>query len=207
MAETASRKATYDDLVAVPEPLVAEIVAGRLYTNPRPASPHGHAASTLGMDIGSAFQRGRGGPGGWWIQLEPELHFDQDVLVPDLAGWRRERMPEVPLVAAFELAPDWVCEVLSPTTQRLDRAAKMPVYARVGVGHVWLLDPLQRTLEVYRREGAHWLLVATHGGEVPVRAEPFEAIELELEALWLPGVGEPKPLWIPDGPAPLPLVG
>ena len=125
--DSARRKATYQDLLDVPDTLVAELVAGTLYTNSRPASPHALAAATLGMDIGSAFQRGRGGPGGWWIQLEPELHFDGDVLVPDLAGWRRERMPEMPRVAAFELAPDWVCEVLSPTTQRLDRAAKMPV--------------------------------------------------------------------------------
>lgn len=176
--------ATYADLVVLPENKVGELIAGELYASPRPAGPHSVAASVLTMELGSAFHRGRGGPGGWAIIIEPELHFGDDVLVPDLAGWRRERMPRVPRTPAFTLAPDWLCEVLSPSTARLDRAAKLPVYAREGVKHVWLVDPEARMLEVFRLEGAHYSLRVTHSGTARVRAEPFEALELELAALW-----------------------
>ena len=200
------RPATYEDVLAVPERLVAEIVGGVLYTNARPASPHAHAQSTLGMDIGSAWQRGRGGPGGWWILVEPELHFGADVLVPDLAGWRRDRMPVMPRTAYFELAPDWICEVVSPSTGRLDRTAKLPVYARAGVPFAWLLDPLQRTLEVLELEHGRWVLAETHAGEAPVRARPFAAVPLALGDLWVPGVGEPRPAWQPSGREPKPAV-
>jgi Uma2 family endonuclease len=185
MSQTASKSATYADLMALPDHVVGEILGGELHSSPRPATPHAHVASTLGMDIGSTFQRGRGGPGGWWILDEPELHLDSDILVPDLAGWRRERMPALPRAPYLELAPDWVCEVVSPSTARLDRTGKLPIYARSGVAHAWLLDPDARTLEVFRRSGEHWVLLSTHSGEQHVRAEPFEAVELELGALWL----------------------
>lgn len=139
------------------------------------------------MDLGSPFHRGRGGPGGWWILDEPELHLGANVLVPDLAGWRRERMPTVPDTAWFELAPDWICEVVSPSTGRLDRTAKMPVYAHASVASAWLVDPLQRTLEVFALRDRHWVLIAAHAENERVRAEPFAAVELELGALWLAG--------------------
>jgi Uma2 family endonuclease len=178
------RPATYDDLVAVPEHLVAEIVDGELWTSPRPAPRHGAASSEVGHQLGPPFHRGRGGPGGWWILDEPELHLGGHAVVPDLAGWRRQRMPRLPDTAHFVLAPDWVCEVLSPSTMQLDREKKLGVYAGHGVRHAWLVDPLARTLEVLRLEGAHWTLIDTHTGEAVVRAEPFEAVELELGALW-----------------------
>ena len=184
MAELAERRATYDDLLAVPANRVAELIHGVLHTHPRPAPVHARAAGRLTMRIGRAFDEGDGGPGGWWILPEPELHLGEDVLVPDLAGWRVERMPELPTTPYFELAPDWVCEVLSPSTEAVDRVDKLPVYARAKVGHVWLVDPVLRTLEVLRREGAQWLLVATHKGQAKVRAEPFDAVELGLDALW-----------------------
>jgi Uma2 family endonuclease len=184
MGETAKRRATYDDLSAVPGGLVAEIIDGELVTRPRPASPHARAASRLGIDLGGPFDRGRGGPGGWILLDEPELHLRGDVLVPDLAGWRRERMPQMPRAAAFELPPDWVCEVLSPGTAATDRTAKLRIYAREQVGHVWLVDPDARTLEVYRREERQWLLLGTWRDHERVRAEPFDAVELELGALW-----------------------
>lgn len=176
--------ATYADLVALPENMVGELIAGELHASPRPAGPHTVASSVLGMRLGGMFHSGGGGPGGWAILDEPELHFGDDVLVPDLAGWRRERMPRVPRTPAFTLAPDWLCEVLSPSTARLDRAAKLPVYAREGVKHVWLVDPEARMLEVFRLEGGHYSLRVTHSGSARVRAEPFEALELELAALW-----------------------
>lgn len=177
-------RATYADLEALPEHVVGELIDGELYASPRPASPHAMAAFVLGTELGAAFYRGRGGPGGWVLLFEPELHLGQDVLVPDLAGWRRERMPRVPNTAAFTLAPDWVCEVLSPSTTRLDRTAKLPVYAREGVRHVWFVDPKARTLEVLRLEETRYSPQVTHTGTARVRAEPFEALELELAALW-----------------------
>lgn len=185
MNQPAVKPATYQDLLDLPAHVVGEIVHGVLYTHPRPAAPHALAASTLNMDLGTPFQRGRGGPGGWWILMEPELHLGPHVLVPDLAGWRRERMPTVPDAAYFELAPDWLCEVLSPTTAKLDRTQKLALYAQFGVGWVWLLDPIVRTLEVFARDGDRWRLEATFSDDARVRAPPFEAVELELGALWL----------------------
>jgi Uma2 family endonuclease len=184
MAETARRRATYADVVALPEPLVGEIVDGELIASRRPALRHSRAASALGGVLAPPFDFGQGGPGGWLILDEPELHLSADVLVPDLAGWRRERVPELPDEAAFTLAPDWVCEVLLPSTGALDRARKLPIYAQERVAHAWLVDPTLRTLEVLRREGSAWLLVATFEGDRRVRAEPFDALDLDLSLLW-----------------------
>jgi Uma2 family endonuclease len=164
--------------------VVGEIVDGDLYVSPRPASRHALATSTLAHELGPPFQRGRGGPGGWWIVFEPELHFGKDVLVPDLAGWRRERMSAFPDAAFFTLAPDWICEVLSPSTENLDRVRKMRKYGIAGAKHAWLVDPICKRLEVYRIHGEHWLLVAAHEESERIRAEPFEAIEIELGVLW-----------------------
>jgi Uma2 family endonuclease len=146
--------------------------------------PYALCASALGALLGGAFQFGRGGPGGWWILDEPELHLGADVLVPDLAGWRRERLPVVPNAAAMDLPPDWVCEILSPTTERMDGAKKLAIYAREAVGHAWLINPIARTLEALRRRGDGSLLLATHAEDAFVRIEPFEAIELDLLLLW-----------------------
>ena len=176
--------ATYADIEALPEHLVGEIIDGELIVSPRPAPPHAVAESHLLVDIGGPFDRGKGGPGGWVILGEPELHFGPQVIVPDMAGWRRERMPRVPDVPFFELPPDWLCEVLSPSTARVDRAKKMRHYARAKVPHVWLVDPLAMTVEVFRLETAGWLLVDTYAGDTKVRAEPFDAVELDLASLW-----------------------
>lgn len=178
------RPATLEDLLAVPENEIGEIIFGELVTQPRPAAPHTRAASRLGIEVGGPFDRGRGGPGGWIILFEPELHLLPDVLVPDLAGWRRERMPELPHTAAFTLAPDWVCEVMSPGTQVRDRVAKMRIYAREGVNYVWLVDPVAQLLEAFRLDKGTWVRVLSANGAEKVRCEPFDAIELELAALW-----------------------
>jgi Uma2 family endonuclease len=185
MANPAKRRATYEDLCAVPEHLVAELIHGELHTHPRPALIHARAASRLGIDLGGPFDRGKGGPGGWIILDEPELHVQSDVLVPDLAGWRRERVPELPAATAFELAPDWVCEVLSSATAAVDRTDKMGIYAREQVRQVWLVDPTIATLEVYRLlDRKTYESVVAWRGDARVRAEPFDAIELELAAIW-----------------------
>jgi Uma2 family endonuclease len=174
------RPATYDDLVKVPDIMVAEIVDGELHASPRPAPRHAQAGSRLGMRIGPPFDQGEGGPGGWRILYEPELHFGRDVLVPDWAGWRRHRMPRLPETAYFTLAPDWVCEILSPSTASLDRAKKLAIYA-------WLIDPTARTLEVFGLIGGRWTILATHAGAEVVRADPFAEVELDLKALWEDG--------------------
>jgi Uma2 family endonuclease len=183
-AEPARRRATYQDVLDAPPNMVAEVLGGELMLHPRPAGPHTEAASVLGMDIGGAFHRGRGGPGGWIILDEPELHFGEDILVPDLGGWRRERLAAVPSGPYIELAPDWVCEVLSRSTALIDRQRKLPIYAREGVMNVWLVDPVLRTIEVFRLDGDGYRVVVTHGEGERVRIEPFGELELELAALW-----------------------
>lgn len=181
---TARRLAKYEDLLALPEHVIGEIIAGELHAQPRPRIRHARAASALGEELGQPYGRGRGGPGGWIFLDEAELHLGEDVLVPDLAGWRHERLPELPDEAYLDLAPDWACEVLSPSTERLDRVGKMRVFARERVGHVWLLNPTLETLEVYVLEGPRYSVAQTFEGNASVRAVPFDAIELDLAVLW-----------------------
>jgi Uma2 family endonuclease len=178
------RKATYDDLCRVPDHLVAEILDGELIVTPRPAVRHARVGSALGAALHPPFDEGRAGPGGWWILDEPELHVGDDIVVPDIAGWRRERLPALPDAAYMTLPPDWVCEILSPSTERTDRLRKLTIYARERVAHAWLVNPALRTLEIFRLEDGRWLLIEAHGGEEAVRAEPFEAIMLDLRLIW-----------------------
>lgn len=186
MVDPAHRLGTlWEQLCALPPNQVGEIVGGELYASPRPAGPHSRVTSGLGIELGGPFDRGRGGPGGWIILDEPELHLGSDVLVPDLAGWRRERMPFVDEgAAAFELAPDWICEVLSPATGKLDRIRKMPAYAREQVRFAWLIEPIQRSLEVFELSDERWTATGTYEGDAKVRAVPFDAIQLDLSVLW-----------------------
>ena len=184
MADPARKRATYQDVIDAPPNMVAEVLFGTLYTNPRPAPPHARTASVLGMDLGGPFDRGRGGPAGWVLLDEPELHLGEDIVVPDLAGWRKDRF-ERPSTAYFTVPRDFVCEVLSRSTEKIDRADKMTISAREGVTHAWLVDPVAWTFEVYRRQVTDWLRVGVFRDDARVRAEPFEAIELELDALWL----------------------
>jgi Uma2 family endonuclease len=179
------KNATYDDLREVPDHFVAEMFDGDLYTSPRPALPHTRAASLLGAALTAPLDQGRNGPGGWLLLDEPELHFGNDVLVPDIAAWRRARLPALPAAAYLTLAPDWVCEVLSPSIERLDRGEKLRVYAQ-RVTYVWLIDPSPHALEVLTldRRG-QWTKHGAFEGRANVRAVPFDAIELELGALWI----------------------
>jgi len=180
------RQTLYDAYRAVPSHQRAEIIRGTLYVSPRPAPRHANATSVLGGELNGAFQRGRGGPGGWWILDEPELQLVAlEPMAPDLAGWRVERMPTLPESAYFVIPPDWICEVLSKSTENVDRNEKLPIYAAHEVGHVWLIDPIAKTLEVYALGDDHrWREVRVYEGDVRVRVEPFTAIELDLSALW-----------------------
>ena len=184
MSARERRRGTYADIQALPEHLVGEILDGELVVSPRPAARHARASSALGGLLSGPFDRGVGGPGGWIILDEPELHLADDVLVPDLTGWRRARMPELPDVPFFAQAPDWICEVLSPSTGRIDRQRKLRIYARERVGHAWLVDPEQQTLEVLGLDGEGWRILAVHAEDEKVRAAPFDTVELELAALW-----------------------
>ncbi len=170
---------------AVPEEQIAEVIDGELHVQPRPRLTHSLATTQITTEL-SSFGRRSGVPGGWVILFEPEIHFGPrpDKLQPDLAGWRRERMPEVPNEGACVIVPDWVCEVLSPSTQFRDRSKKMTIYRREGVGHVWLVDPAAQVVEVYRLIAQGFLQIGVYGGDVRERLEPFEAIEIDLGALW-----------------------
>lgn len=188
MAGAVQRKiATYEDLLAVPDHQVAEILDGELFASPRPAVRHAHAASGLGVDILGQFHSSGGGrPGGWWILFEPELHLGEDVLVPDMAGWRRARVASIPDAPWIDVAPDWVCEVISPRTESIDRGRKLRIYAREAVAHLWLVNPIAKTLEVYRLSDSNWVLLHTYVNDDVVRAEPFAQVAIEIGRWWLP---------------------
>ena len=177
-------RATYQDVLDAPAHMVAEVIDGVLYTFPRPAVMHARASSGLGVRLGGPFDYGNGGPGGWWILDEPEMHLGEEILVPDLAGWRRERVPELPNAAFMMLTPDWLCEVLSPATRAIDLGAKRQIYAREGVPHMWLIDPPARSLEAFELRDGHWALLARRVGHQQVSLPPFEAVSFFLGDLW-----------------------
>jgi Uma2 family endonuclease len=186
------KSATYEDIEALPAGWVGEILGDELVASPRPAMPHLRVAWALSILLGPASDLGEPGPGGgWWLLNEPELHLGRDVVVPDLAGWRRDRLPVPPFMDEpySTVAPDWVCEVLSPSTEHVDRKRKLPLYHREGVSHVWLIDPRTRILEIYRRQARDWLHVVSHSGDGDVRAEPFDGLSLTLGSLWWPRAG------------------
>lgn len=184
MADVVLKRATAADIAALPEGIVGEIVYGMLETHPRPAPRHSVAAFSLGGELKDPFQKGHGGPGGWVFMIEPELHLGSHVLVPDLAGWRSPRLPTLPDTPYLTVPPDWVCEIVSPSTRRLDRGSKRDAYAETGVAHLWLLDPIERLLEAFTLVDGRWTLVAavTSGGTVT--APPFDAISFPLDGLF-----------------------
>jgi Uma2 family endonuclease len=182
----AKASATYEDILNAPDGMVAELINGALHLQPRPSSRHARASFRLAGRLDDPFENGVGGPGGWWFAFEPELHLGRDVLVPDIAGWQRKRMPDFPDVAAFEMPPDWVCEILSPRTREYDLTEKRAVYAQAGVRWLWFVDPDVRTLESFALENDRWVLMAAVHGDVNVRLPPFDAIAFPLGALWAP---------------------
>lgn len=184
MSNLAEKYATYEDILALPENIVGEILNGRLETHPRPAPRHALAASSIGDELMSPFQKGKGGPGGWWILDEPECHVDADIFVPDLAGWRKQRMLHLPETVWFETVPDWACEIISPSSVVRDRVTKMAIYARLGIAHVWLIDPIAQTLEAYELQNAHWVLLKSYAKTEEVAIAPFAEYSFSLANLW-----------------------
>lgn len=177
----------YQQLCALPDNMIGEIIAGELVVSPRPAVRHAAAGTGIGSDMWSRFHRKPGGtdaPGGWWILVEPELHLGAEALVPDIAGWKRETLPELPDTTALSVAPDWICEILSPGTARRDKKEKARSYHAAGVTWYWLVDPIERTLEAYRRAGEFWVRLGVWTDDEKARIEPFDAVELELERWW-----------------------
>ncbi len=192
------RNATYADLMDLPDNVVGEIVGGDLYATPRPRMGHAFVRGAIQHATRGSSGTGPAGAGGWWIVGEPELHLDREVLVPDLAGWRHATMPSFPADAAFvAIAPDWICEILSPSNVLHDRVHKVPAYAHTGVAFVWLVDPVARTLEVLRLGALdasgvrRYTMIAAHGGDDRARPEPFSAHEIELSAWWPPTSVDP----------------
>lgn len=184
MSQTATKPATYDDLKAVPEHMVAQIIHGVLETHPRPAPPHAFSGIGLSDELTGPFQKGRGGPGGWVFAFEPELHLGPHVLVPDIAGWRVDTLRYMPETAYIETPPDFVCELLSPATEKLDRGAKRRIYATFKVGYLWHLDPVAKLLEVFELRDGQWLLFDSFQEDQDVKAPPFEAISFPMNNLW-----------------------
>jgi Uma2 family endonuclease len=184
MAEPAKKRVTYEDLFTIPENTTGEIIGGELIVSPRPSRKHVYAASTLGSEIGPAYHTGRGGPGGWIILIEPEIGLGEDILVPDLAGWKRERLPASEEHNWISVSPDWICEIISPRTVRTDRVKKVRVYAQHKIPHLWLIDPIHKTLETYRFQSGSFMLAGVYEGNEKVRAEPFPEVEIDLSILW-----------------------
>jgi len=185
MAEPAKKKAGYEDLYGVPENMTGEIIAGELTVTPRPSPRHSNASFALSSRLGPPYRFGEGGPGGWIILLEQEILLGEHLLVPDFSGWRKERFPGVPQENWISVAPDWVCEILSPATMRLDRTRKLPIYAQHGLPVLWLIDPIAMTLEVLKLESGKWVLLGAYGENDRVRVEPFQEIELDLGHFWM----------------------
>jgi Uma2 family endonuclease len=188
MSEPAGKRATYEDLYQVPENMTGEIINGELIVTPRPSRKHVYTASALDKKIGSPYQFGEGGgPGGWIILVEPEIGLGEHTLVPDLAGWREERYPDEEPHNWISVPPDWICEVISPSTRRVDKMEKMPIYAQYQIPFCWLVDPMEKTLDVFRLKAGEWVVAGFYVGEAKVRAEPFTAIEINLSDLWREG--------------------
>ena len=182
---TPGRPATRADLDALPSNVKGEIINGVLYTQPRPRARHMDVEDLLIDDLKSPYQRGRGGPGGWWILSEPGIELPGSPEVsPDLAGWRRTRLPSLPKDGPITLVPDWACEILSPTTRGYDQRTKRPFYAEIGVSFLWYVDLDAHTLTVSKLEAQRWTELAVYGEDDRVRAPPFEEVELSLAEWW-----------------------
>ncbi|MFH1115417.1 MAG: Uma2 family endonuclease [Pseudomonadota bacterium] len=185
MSEPAKRRASYEDLYGIDENAIGQIIDGELIVSPRPSRGHSFAANVLTTEVTSSYQFGGSrGPGGWIILIEPEIKMGEDILVPDLAGWKEDRLPREEKTNWISVSPDWVCEIVSESSIRVDRIKKMSIYAREGIPYFWLINPRDHTLEVFRLESGRWTVLGTFADDDKVRAEPFQEVEIELGRLW-----------------------
>ncbi|MBF0099990.1 MAG: Uma2 family endonuclease [Desulfobacterales bacterium] len=184
MLQTVKINAEYDDLYNIPENMIGQIINGELIVMPRPSPKHAGTLSNLTIEIGPPYKLGRGGPGGWIILDEPEIKLGQDIFVPDLAGWKKEKLPQPPSTNYISVPPDWICEVLSPSTEKTDRARKMPIYAQFQVGHLWLIDPIEKILEIFKLIHNQWTVLSIYAEDDKVKGEPFQEIDIDLKNLW-----------------------
>lgn len=186
MGKPADKVATYQDLFNIPDNEVGEILGGELIAHPRPAPKHVRAASVLGARLLTQFDsKPDGEEGGWLILFEPECHLNADIVVPDIAGWRKTTMPGLPETAWFGIRPDWVCEVISPSTAKFDKGIKREIYAREEVGHYWMVDPIAKMIEVFELDEGRWVLVAAVSDDQIVHLPPFEVLPFDLSVLWV----------------------
>jgi len=186
-----TERATYADLEQLPEHVVGELVDGVLRASPRPAVPHAHACTALTTELAARFERALGGPGGWRFLFEPELHLGDDVFVPDVAGWRIDTLPSLPVAPAITTVPDFIAEVASPSTARWDLRVKLPRYHNLGVGHVWIVRPLEHVVEAFRNAPDGWYLAGAFCDEPDARIEPFMAAPLDVRSWWIPEASSP----------------
>ncbi len=186
MADSAKKIATYADIEALPPHVVGELLYGSLVTHPRPMLAHAKAQISLAYELEGPFHRGKGGPGGWIFLAEPQLRLGSHIAVPDIAGWRSERLVPFPKNASVDIAPDWICEILSDSTERYDRSEKRRIYGEQGVQYLWLLDPRSRVLECFTLVSKHWMLTHTFNISSPVSAPPFSEISFDLEPIFPP---------------------
>ena len=193
MADPAKKIATYADIEALPPHVVGELIYGSLVTHPRPSPPHSVAQNSLGDELTSPFQKGRGGPGGWIFMSEPDLILGGNTVVPDLVAWRRERMPRIPKTGQISVSPDWLCEILSPSTERYDRNEKRRIYAQAGVAFYWMLDPRIGQLECFQLVAGNWLLTNTFAQDEIVNAPPFIEHSFPLSNLFPDTESEKSP--------------
>lgn len=193
MSMPAARLATYDDLLALPHDVRAEVLAGQIVTAPAPLPRHSKIQGAIRRFVGGPFDDddGHDGPGGWWIFVEVDIALGRhDIVHPDLSGWRRERLPNPADQRPITVVPDWICEILSPSTAARDRVTKRNLYAASGVRHYWIIDANARTLEAFELTGQRWLLSGSYTDDAVVRIAPFEEIELPVGRLFLPRTGE-----------------
>ncbi len=193
--EAAKTLLTYKDLLGLAEDVRAEILGGAMAMSPSALPRHSLAQRVLGSVIGGPFhdEHDAGGPGGWWIFPEVDVQLGvHDIVRPDLAGWRRERLQDPWDARPIRVVPDWICEIISPSNGSHDRVTKRALYARYGVSFYWLVDPHQCVLEALQLCDGKWLELGAWDASDAAGIQPFDAVTLELRRVFPPPSSAPS---------------